>query len=166
MEEVKPISMDAEAGEPLKFAVMALLNGFPGLNGREITWQGLTFDSGISVEPESGPLVYATQTDILGTVYQQCQFPFFVVYRSGASTEFQKMNVTQFLDNLGAWISGEPVTVDGNAYRLTDYPALDGARKIERITRSNTYAMEKNENRTQDWVLPVSVSYTHTFQKR
>lgn len=165
MEERKPIGMDAEGAEPLKIAVMTLVNQFPGLDGKEITWQGLSEDGGIAVEPESGALVYTEETDIMGTVRQRCQFPFFVVYRSGAASEYQKMNVTRFLDELGAWLSREPVTLDGVAYRLLKYPEVEGGRKIEKIVRFNSYALERNENRTQDWVLPVTVNYTHEFEK-
>ncbi len=165
MEEVKPIGIDAGGTEPLKYAVMSLVNQFPGLNGRVISYQGLTEDGGISVEPESGTLVYAETTDILGTTRQACQFPFVVVYRSGGSSEYQKMGVTQFLDNLGAWLCREPVNAGGEEYPIAEYPEVSGNRKITGIVRFNTFATEKNENQTQDWVLPVIVNYTHEFQK-
>lgn len=165
MEDMKPIGIDAGGTEPLKIAVMDLVNQFPGLNGRVISYQGLGEDGGISVEPESGTLVYSESTDILGTIRQACQYPFVVVYRSGGSSEYQKMSVTQFLDNLGAWLCREPVNIDGTDRQLSAFPEVSGGRKIAGIVRFNTYALEKNENQTQDWVLPVIVNYTHEFQK-
>ena len=165
MTEIKPIGVDEGGTESLKPAILFLVNRYPALDGRVISFQGLEEDNGISVEPESGTLVYTEREDILGNVLQQCQFPFFVIYRSGASSEFQKMNINGFLDTLGAWLCREPVTIDGEIYRLERYPDISGGRKIKRIIRFNSYALEPNENRTQDWVLPVTVEYTHEYQK-
>lgn len=164
MNEAKPIGLDGEGYEILKAAVLTLLNQFPGLNERTATFSGLGTDNGISMEPESGTLVYAERKDILGNVSQQCQFPFFVVYRTGATSEYLKLDVSTFLDMLGAWICRESVTVDGEYHRLTDYPKLTGSRKITSVTRFNSYALEPNENNTQDWVLPVTVHYTHEIE--
>ena len=36
-------------------------------------------------------------------------------------------------------------------------------RKITRITRSNSYGLEPNEDGVQDWLMPVTVEYTHEF---
>lgn len=163
MNEAKPMGLDGEGTEILKEAVLNLLNQFPGLEGRAITFSGLSADSGISLEPESGTLIYSERKDILGNVTQECQFPFFVIYRTGATSEYLKMNVNEFLDSLGAWICREPVTVNGVSYRLVGYPALAGNREITGVVRFNSYALEPNQNNTQDWVLPVTVKFTHRF---
>lgn len=163
MEDIKPISLDGEGYNVLKDAVLALLNEYPELNGRIITFSGLTEDGGISMEPESGALVYTERKDILGGVSQECQFPFFVVYRSNASGEYLALRINEFLDNLGAWISGEPVVINGSAYQLTQYPTLTGGRKIKSVSRFNSYALEPNQNNTQDWVIPITVNYTREF---
>lgn len=164
MSDEKPLSLDGVGFDILKTAVLTMLNEYPGLNGREITFSGLTMDDGISMEPESGALIYSETKNIIGEVTRQCQFPFFVVYRSGATNEFLKMNINDFLDTLGAWLSREPVAIDGVEYRLSAYPELTGGRKITNVTRFNSYALEPNENKTQDWVLPVTVNYTHEFE--
>lgn len=163
MEQPKPISLDGEGFNILKDAVVALLNDFPGLEGREITFSGLTEDGGISMEPESGALIYAEKTDIIGTVYQECQFPFYVVYRTDATNEFIKRGIVDFLDALGAWICMEPVMVRGMPYQLKEYPQLTGRRKITSVGRFNSYALEPNANNTQDWLIPITVKYTHEF---
>ena len=164
MSEIKPISIDGGGFDVLKDAMLALLNEYPGLDGRTISYMGLGEDQGISMEPESGALVYTQTTDIIGNVAQTCQFPFFVVYRSGASSEYQKKNISEFLDNLGAWLCCEPVSIDGEEIRLEEYPGLTGDRKITRIVRFNSYAIAPNQNNTQDWILPVTVNYTHEFE--
>lgn len=163
MNEVKPISQDGAGDEILKSAILTLLNEYPALNGRKITFSGLEEDGGISMEPESGALVFTERKFIDGSVKQECQFPFYVVYRTGATTEYLKMNVNEFLDTLGAWICKEPISIDDISYRLTEYPKLTGGRKITTVTRFNSYALEPNQNNTQDWVIPITVNYTHEF---
>lgn len=163
MEQPKPISLDGEGFEILKDAVLTLLNEYPGLDGRVITRSGLTEDSGISMEPESGALVYSEKPDIIGNIHQECQFPFYVVYRTDATSEFIKNGINDFLDTLGAWICREPVIINQHLYQLTEYPKLTGGRKITGVTRFNSYALEANENKTQDWLIPITVKYTHEY---
>jgi hypothetical protein len=163
MEEVKPLGLDGAGYNILKDAVMTILNDFPGLDGRKITFSGLTEDDGISVEPDSGALIYTEKKDIIGGVHRECQFPFFVVYRSGVSSSFLKMSIVEFLDNLGAWLCQEPITIDNEYYQLSEYPTLTGGRKITGVTRFNSYALEPNQNKTQDWIIPITVHYTHEF---
>lgn len=165
MSENQPIKRDSGGFEALKSTVISLLNAYPALDGREITFQGLTENGGISIEPESGTLVYSETPDILGNVYQECQFPFLVVYRGNATGEYLKLNMYKFLDDLGAWLSKEPIVVDGAEHRLTAYPDISGNRKITSIVRFNSYVMDENENQTQDWVIPITVNYTHKFTK-
>ena len=165
MSETKPIGIDEGGKEPLKAAIVTLLNQYPGLDGRVVTFQGLEEDSGISIEPESGTLVYTETEDILGNVRQACQYPFFVVYRSAASSGHQKMAINEFLDKLGSWLGRETISVGGTEYQLSAYPEIASGRKINRILRFNSYALDPNENRTRDWVLPVTVEYTHEYQK-
>lgn len=165
MEQPKPISLDGEGFEILKDAVLALLNEFPGLDGRQISFSGLTENDGISMEPENGTLIYVEKQDILGNVHQECQFPFFVVQRSDARSPFIKLGVNTFLDTLGAWVCKEPVIITDTLYQLTEYPTLTGGRKITGVTRFNSYALEPNANNTQDWVIPITVKYTHDFTR-
>lgn len=164
MNENQPIKRDNGGFEALKPAIIFLLNEYPALNGRVITFQGLTENDGISIEPESGTLVYSETPDIMGNVYQECQFPFLVVFRSNASTEYLKLNIHDFLDNLGAWLSKEPIVVNGEEYQLTAYPELSGNREITSIVRFNSYIMDENENQTQDWAIQITVNYTHKFK--
>lgn len=163
MENTKPMGLDGSGFEILKDAVLSLLNQFPGLEGRKILFSGLTEDSGISMEPDSGALIYKEKKDIIGGVHRECQFPFFVVYRSGAASSFLKMSTVEFLDTLGAWICCEPVIIDDATYQLKEYPKLTGGRSIVNVSRFNSYALEPNQNKTQDWVIPITVHYTHEF---
>ena len=162
-EEMKPIGKDATGYELLTNAIKTLLNNFPGLNGQKISFEELGEEDGIAFSADAGALVMSERRSITDHVSQVCQYPFFVIYRTTATREFQKINVSTFLDSLGKWLCKEPVEIDGITYRLDSYPVLSDGRKITRITRDNTYGLEPNENKTQDWMLPVSVQYTYEF---
>ena len=163
MEEVKPIGTDATGYELLTRAVKDLLNQYPGIGGQKIAFEELGEESGIAFSADAGALVMSERRSITDHVAQNCQFPFLVVYRTSATREFQKLNVTTFLDSLGKWICKEPVEINGMEHRLFSYPALSAGRKITRISRNNVYGTVPNENGSQDWILPVSVQYTNEF---
>ena len=161
--ELKPIGMDATGYEVLTNAVLSLLNEFPGLNGREILFEELEKDSGIAFSADSGSLVITERRSITDHVTQQCQYPFFVIYRTASTKEYQKLNVQGFMDSLGKWLCREPADIDGETYRLTSFPKLSDGRKITRITRSNSYGLDPREDGVQDWVMPVTIEYTNEF---
>lgn len=162
-DEVKPIGKDATGYELLTKAVKSLLNQFPGLNGQKILFEELGEESRIAFYADAGALVMSEKRSITDHMTQQCQFPFLVVYRTTATREFQKMNVSAFLDTLGKWLCKEPVEIGGDFYRLSSYPAISDGRRITRITRNNAYGTVPNKNKSQDWILPVSVQYTYEY---
>lgn len=163
IEELKPIGTDATGYELLAKAIKALLNEFPGLKGQKILFEELGEDAGIAFSADAGALIMAERISITDHVTQTCQFPFLVIYRTTATREFQKLNVSEFLDTLGKWICKEPVEIDGDFYRLLSYPSISDGRKITRITRNNAYGTVPNENKSQDWILPVTVQYYYEF---
>ena len=163
MNDVKPIGTDPTGYEELTKAIKAMLNKFPGLDGEKIYFEELGEESGIAFSADAGALVMAERRSITDHVTQTCQFPFLVVYRTTATREFQKLNVSSFLEMLGKWICKEPVEIDGKQYRLTHYPSVSDGRRITRITRNNVYGTVPNENKSQDWILPVSVQYFYEF---
>lgn len=163
MEQVKPIGADVEGFEILTNAVSSLLNQYPGLNGYEIRFEELGDDSGIAFSSDNGALIISERVSITDHVYQRCQYPFFIVYRTVSTQEYQKLHVQAFLDSLGKWICREPTVIDDEIIRLAAYPTLSEGRRITRITRSNSYGLTPNENGVQDWLLPVTVEYTNEF---
>lgn len=162
-DELKPIGKDATGYELLTKAIKALLNQFPGLNGQKILFEELGEESGIAFSGDAGALVMAERRSITDHITQECQFPFLVVYRTTTTREFQKLNVSAFLETLGKWICKEPVEINDKTYRLSSYPEISDGRKIIRISRNNSYGTVPNENKSQDWILPVSVQYTYEF---
>ena len=163
MEEIKPIGTDPTGYEYMKRAIKALLNQYPGLNGEKIYFEELGEDSGIAFSADAGALVMSERKSITDHVTQTCQFPFLLVYRTPATREFEKLNVAAFLDTIGKWLCKEPVEIRGTTYRLSQYPAISDGRRITKITRNNSYGTVPNENKTQDWILPVSVQYTYEY---
>lgn len=165
-DELKPIGKDATGYEVITEAMKELLNQFPGLyEGEEVKYEELAEDSGIAFSNDAGALVYTERQDVIGGIHQTCQYPFFVVYRSaGSAKERQKMSIQEFLDAFGKWLCREPAVIDGETYRLSDYPELAAGRKITRITRDNSYGTEPQESGVQDWLLPVTVQYTNEIE--
>lgn len=163
MPEVKPIGTDPTGYEYMKKAIKSLLNQYPGLDGEKIYFEELGEESGIAFSADAGALVMSERKSITDHVTQTCQFPFLLIYRTTATREFEKLNVSAFLDTMGKWLCKEPVEIKGVPHRLTTYPAITDGRKITRITRNNSYGTVPNENKSQDWILPVSVQYTYEF---
>lgn len=159
----KPIGVDADGYGILTEAMRSLLNQYPGLEeGDIIRFEELGKDGGLAFSADSGALIFTETEDVCGVIHQTCQYPFFVVYRTDTTRERQKLNIQKFLDNLGKWVCGEP---DSGYDRLTSYPELSGGRKIKRITRSNSYGLEPQENGVQDWLLPITVRYANEYEK-
>lgn len=160
MNNNKPLQADSSGFPIVRDAVLSLLNQYPDLN-EVIRYGTLDENGGISMESEVGAVVISENADIVGGVHRVCQFPFLVVYRGESSTEARKLEISEFLERLGSWLSQEP-----DAESVAEYPTLTGGRTITGISRSNVYALMPNENMTQDWCLPVTVNYTHDFTRR
>ena len=163
MEEIRPIAADPTGYEILTRAVKDLLNQFPGLDGKTVYFEELGEESGLAFSADAGALVISERRSITDRVTQSCQYPFIIVYRTAATREFQKLNVSAFLDAFGKWICKEPVEMNGQTVKLSSYPALSDGRRITRVIRNNVYGTVPNENKSQDWVLPVTVQYTYEF---
>ena len=162
MNEVKPIGYDVSGYRILTNAVLALLSEFPGLNGREIFFEELE-ESGIAFSADNGALVLSEKRSITDHVTQSCQYPFFIIYRTASTKEFQKLQVQSFFDSIGKWICKEPTEIGGKVERLKSWPTLSDGRMITRVTRGNSYGLEPNEDGIQDWLMPVTVQYTNEF---
>lgn len=162
----QPIVLTADEGyKTVRDAVKVLLNQYPGLfPDEEILFETLDSNEGIIFSDNSGALVYSEKRDITDIVHQKCQYPFFVVYRSTTTKERLKLSIQTFLETLGRWLCQEPVEIDGNNVRLSEFPKLSEGREIKRITRQNSYGLDPRDDGVQDWVLPVSVEYTNEFQ--
>ena len=163
MNEIQPIGADVTGFQILTNAVLDLLSRFPGLNGREIFFEELGKDYGIAFSADNGALIMDERRSITDHVWQTCRFPIYIIYRTASTDEDQSLRVQAFFDSLGKWICKEPAVVNGETIRLLEYPELSDGRKITRVTRSNSYALEANEDGVQDWLMPATVEYTNEF---
>lgn len=162
MNEQKIVGFDVPGYEILTNAVLSLLSQFPGLNGREILFEEVN-ESGIAFSADNGALIISEKRSITDHVTQNCQFPFFIIYRSTSTKELKKLQIQSFFDSIGKWICKEPAIISGEPVRLTEWPELAEGRKITKVTRSNSYGLDPNEDGTQDWLMPVTVQYTNEF---
>ncbi len=160
-----PIGRDAGGYEAITQAARVMLNQFPGLNqNEEVKFEELTESGSIAFVNDAGALVYTEKKTITGMIYQDCRYPFLLVYRFKSSQERQKLVAQQFLDVYGKWLCREP-TIYEHSYPPLEYPKLTGGRKITRVIRDNIYSQEPQEGGDQDWVLPVTIEYTNKFKK-
>lgn len=165
-DKLQPIGKDFSGYDVLTEAVKDLLNRFPGLHNDEtVKFEDLDSKSGIAFSADNGALVFAEKEDVVGTVHQTCQYPFYIVYRTTSATERAKLQIQDFLSMFGKWICREPVEINGVCQQLNAYPALTGDREIKKVTRDNSYGLEPQENGVQDWILPVSIEYTNNYTK-
>lgn len=171
MEEVKPIGLAMSinevrsSGNFLTKAVLELLSSYPGLNGREILFETLDEESGIAFYADNGALIISETPSVTGHIVQKCYFPFILVYRSTATTEYQKIKIQAFFDSIGRWISKEPAVVDGEQVRLTSYPPLGDGKWITKVVRENSCGLDPQENGVQDWTMRVTVEYTNEYDE-
>ena len=163
-DEITPIGIDGVGYEVLTKAVSELLNAYPGLSDEQtISFEGLDDTSGIAFSANNGALIMRETVDIIDHVTQECSYPFFVVYRSASTRPDVKVRIQTFLDSLGKWLCKEPAQVDGETVTLDAYPELANGRQITRVTRANSYGIDPNAKGVQDWLLPVTVTYTNEF---
>lgn len=159
--------VDIEGGEAVSKVLLNLLNQFPGLNGDKITFSTIDDTSGIGFFPVSGAVFLTNREDITGHVFQECLYPFNVIYRCAPRSEDQKMRVKEFLDLLGKWLEQQPVTIGGETYKLESYPDLNSEnRTIEAIYRTNAVYMDGvYQDKVEDWRLSATLRYKNEYDK-
>lgn len=163
----KKIAFDVDGSEAVSSVLLALLNTFPGLGTRNITFSTLTESSGIGFFPTSGAAILSDKEDITGHVKQVCLYPFTIVYRSAPRTEEQKLKVKEFLDTLGKWLERQPVVINDTEHQLSAYPALaSGNRVIKTVSRSNPAHLENvYQDGIEDWAVSATLRYENEFDK-
>ena len=168
MADEQNIVYDVDGYEAMTPAIMDLLNSYPGLSaGDAFTFSVLSENGGKAMFPNNGATVQLERISVTGKVYQECLYPCFVEYRSAGLSEARKAAVKEWLDNLGRWLERQPIIIDGVTHTLGAYPALTGNRKILSISRQSPavlYAI--NENKTEDWIMDISVRYKNEFLRR
>ena len=158
------IRYDIEGTETITTALRTLVNQYPLLPEYDtITFANLGEESGKAIYPITGAVIQSETEDITGHVEQVCLYPFAAVYRGAGLSESRKVNVKEWLENLGRWLEGQPVVVDGVEYTLDQYPKI-GQREIINIRRQSPAFLESTyDNRVEDWVIHITANYTNEF---
>ncbi len=160
---------DVDGADAVTKVLLALLNTFPGLGGKTILFSTLSETSGIGFFPTSGAALLSNDEDITGHVKQVCLYPFNVICRIAprAEAETLKIRTKEFLDALGKWLELQPIAVDGQPYKLKEYPALDsGNRVIKSISRTNPAHLNAvYDDRVEDWIISATLRYENEFDK-
>lgn len=81
-----------------------LLNDFPAIGAQEIRFGELGDKSGVGIYPSAAATVISETTDIMGGVYQKCNYAFLVVYRAVPQSETDRIHIKGWLDKLARWL--------------------------------------------------------------
>lgn len=156
-----------EGSEAVSKVLLKLLNSFPGLDDKKVSFSTLQDASGIGFFPTSGAALLSDKEDITGHVKQVCLYPFNVIYRAAPETETQKIRIKEFLDALGKWLEQQPVTIGKKTVQLSEYPELSsGNRKIKSISRTSPAHLSSAYNDgVEDWLISVTLRYENEFDK-
>ena len=164
------IQYDIDGSDVITPVLMNLLNSYPALGTDTISFATLNANRGKAMFPLNGAVIERTVTDIWGDVEQTCVYPFIVIYRTGNLTESRRSAVKEWLDNLGRWLERQKIVVmvDGipTEEHLTEYPEINGNRKITEISRTApSYLDGTNENGTEDWAIAISLKYETSYRR-
>lgn len=166
-EQAKPVKYDMAGSEALTAAIKHLLNDFPGLEwGETIAFATLRETGGMAMFPGGGPVVEQERRSVTGRVRQVCRYPFAVLYRRTGISEDQRARVKERLDDLGRWLGRQSITVNGQTYRLEEYPELSGGRKLLDFSFMNpAYLYAQDDHQTETWAVELSARYENIYQK-
>lgn len=167
MSSEKVIKYDVDGSDTITEALRQLLNSYPGLeNGDEIKFNVLSKDSGKAMFPVTGAVIKNDKTDITGYVVQECQYPFYIIYRAAGLSEDRKAAVKEWLDNLGRWLEKQKITINGETHQLIEYPTLKDSRRFTSVYRqSPAYLDGENDNKSENWAISIIAEYINEYQK-
>lgn len=153
---------DVENTDTLTDVIKGLLNSYPNLRGT-FTFATLEDSNSKTFYSDSGAIILRETESITGYVVQECVYPFIVMCRSGNTREKRKILIKDFLDNVGRYLEGQPIVIDGTTYTMTK-PILSEPMKFEKIERTtNSYMLEPNNDNLEDWVINIQLHYKNKF---
>lgn len=158
---------DIAGYEALTPAIMDLINQYPALtDGDEFSFSVLNEDNGKAMFPNTGAIVQLQRVSVTGKVYQECLYPFYIVYRAAGLSENRKKAVKEWLDNLGRWLEKQTIIIDETEYKINEYPTLTGNRKMLAFTRNTpAFLNSVEENQVEDWIINIQLRYSNEFKR-
>lgn len=157
------VARDVQGEDVVTKALVALVNDYPKLDG-EIKFGVLSEDGGVSFFPMSGAVIERDITDILGNHEQICNYPFFIYYKASGLSEGVKINVKEWLDDLGRWLEKQPIKVGETTSVLDEYPLLSGNRKFLTIRRTTPATLDSvGAGQEENWAIRLVARYQNNF---
>ena len=143
-----------------------LLNDFPAIGAREIRFGELGDKSGVGIYPSAAATVISETTDIMGGVYQKCNYAVQVVYRAVPQSETDRIHIKGWLDKLARWLEKQPITADGQQHTLAAWPDLGDGRTITAFVQvSAAYLAGRYADGVEDWAVSLSMRYDNNFER-
>ena len=168
-------AVNVNSAEAVSVVLLDLVNEFPGLSaGERVQFATIGKNGGIGFFPNVGGMRTNHRENVLGQVQDTCRYPFSIVYNAALNTETQRLRVKEFLDAMGRWLEGQPVTVDGQVYKLEAWPALhpeNGANvavkcQIQSITRlTAAHLNQAYPDGFEDWVFSAELTWRSEYNK-
>ena len=167
MANEKAVKYDVDGYESVTAALLELLNKYPGLKeDDEISFSALDENSGIAMYSVQGAMIESEKKTITGKVTEVCLYPFYVIYRAAGLSEGRKAAVKEWLDNLGKWLERKEITVNGETFKLSEYPRLTGSRTFLSISRQTpAYLDTVNENKSENWAIYITARYQNEYKR-
>lgn len=160
------LPLDLDGAEYITPALMDLVNQYPRLDGQEITFSDLKSEKGITLIPAQSAVILSSKEDVTGRISQNCAYPFYVYYRVSDLSEHKKINLKEWLDDLGRWLELQPIKYNDETHQLAEYPKLTGKREIKTIKRqSPAYLQTVANSLVETWVISMQIQYTNEFMK-
>lgn len=137
-----------------------LLNDFPAIGAREIRFGELGDKSGVGIYPSAAATVISETTDIMGGVYQKCNYAFQVVYRAVPQSETDRIHIKGWLDKLVRWLEKQPITADGQQHMLAACRTITAFVQVSAAYLAGRYA-----DGVEDWAVSLSMRYDNNFER-
>lgn len=158
---------DVDGFEEVTPALMDLVNSYPGLpEGEKFKFTTTEPGEGLSIFCVSGSYIQESHESILGHVWQNCLYPFMVVYQAGGLNQRRKIQIKEWLDAFGKWLTKQPVKIGDQTVTLNEWPKLTGGRKIRDITRTSpAYLGSINDDKIETWLMNLQIMYRNEFDR-
>lgn len=153
-DDKKIVRIDLRASENLTPELLNVLNAYPDLLPSEkIVFGDGSQTSGIALYPISGAVVVTEEEDIIGNITQECQYPFYLIYKVGKGSSSSRIAIKEFLDDLGRWLE------------VQDYKSYFSSVDVTDISRQTPgYLESREEDGVENWAIYITLFYKKTIE--
>ena len=157
MTEEKNVRIDLRTGEQITPKLLAFLNEYPDLQGDIIVFGDGSQESGLAMYPISGAVVVTEEEDITGHHTQECQYPFYLIYKVSTGSTSNRISIKEFLDDVGMWAEVQDYSV---------FDDLVDGLKVTAVSRQTpAYLDSREENNVENWAIYLTLYYTREWEE-